>query len=511
MLQKLFLTFAVSLTLFAVRVADAADTPNIVLIISDDHSYPHIGIADGQTKTPNLDKLAREGMIFSRAYVTCPQCAPSRSSFVTGRSPVSLGTTRFPAPLPRDVPIYQEVIKPLGYFTGMGGRPYHLDGDTHGDADIAAVFKEKGLGQLENRLDYLKQVQKTNPGQEYRDACIEQFREMLDKAGDRPFAVQIGFSDPHRPWDRRQIPDPQDPTKLKLPPFYPDTKLVRDDFADYLDEVNRLDYDAGRILDELDKRGLKEKTLVMFIGDNGASQLRGKGTLWEFGINVPLIVRWPNHVQPGSTSGALISGEDLAPTFIEVAGANPPKSMTGHSFLKLLQGDKGYVERDYLFAERGPHADQLPVGQAAFDLGRTIVGKQFKLIYTATWNQPYWQCDAAGQPFWREVTQLAVDKKLPDRLNELYGSPARPMFELYDLKNDPSEMHNLIGEAKYAPVVADLKHRLTVWMSGEKDFIPIPIGKDWANHEPPKPGGPLPTKSPRDEKPANPSREKEPG
>ena len=474
----------------------SADPPNIVLIISDDHSHPHFGLADGQTKTPNLDRLAREGMYFSRAYVTCPQCAPSRSSFVTGRSPIALGTTRFPAPLPRDVPIYQEILDPLGYFTGMGGRAYHLDGKPGNGQDIRDVYAAKNLGNLQTRLDYLKQAGGKNR-LKFREQCLDQFREMLDEAGDAPFAVQIGFSDPHRGWDRQHIPDPQDPSALELPPFFPDTKLVRDDFADYLDEVNRVDGSVGRILDELDDRGLAENTLVMFVGDNGASLLRGKGTLWEMGVRVPLIARWPGRIAPGGTSDALISGEDLAPTYIEAAGGTPPESMTGRSFLNLLLGEP-YEEREYVFAERGPHADGLPVNQSAFDLGRTIVGRRYKLIYTATWMQPYNPTDASGQPFWKQILQLGVDGKLSDRQEELFIARTRPMFELYDLENDRWEMTNLIGDPGHKQIAEELKRELMLWMQGERDFIPIPTGNRWGTPALPEPGGKAPSKSPRE-------------
>src|SRR5262249_33439671 len=155
------------------------------------------------------------------------------------------------------------------------------------------------------------------------------------------------------------IPQPHDPARLKLPVHYPDTQLVREDFARYYDEIARFDSDFGQVLGELQKRGLADTTIVLFMGDNGASQFRGKGALYEYGVHVPLLVRWPGVVKPASATGELISGEDLAPTFLEAAGVAVPKAMTGRSFLKLLRGES-FAGRQYVFAERGAHGSGLP-------------------------------------------------------------------------------------------------------------------------------------------------------
>ena len=239
--------------------------------------------------------------------------------------------------------------------------------------------------------------------------ALGQFREFLDlvPAG-KPFVLQLCFSDPHRPLDRNAIPQPHDPARLTLPAHYPDTKLVRDDFARYYDEIARFDSNVGQVLAELQNRGLADNTLVAFMGDNGSSQLRGKGTLYEFGVHVPLIVRWPGVVKPGSATSELISGEDLAPTFLEAAGVSAPPEMTGRSFVKLLSGEP-FGGREYVFAERGAHGQGLPTNSANFDLGRTVIGKRYKLIYTATWQIPYTPVDCAGDPFWQELVQMNKD------------------------------------------------------------------------------------------------------
>jgi arylsulfatase A-like enzyme len=277
--------------------------------------------------------------------------------------------------------------------------------------------------------------------------------------------------------DRNAIAEPHDPAKLKLPAWYPDTPGVRDDFARYYDEIARFDGDFGTVLAELDKRGLAESTLVAMMGDNGASQFRGKGTLYEFGIHVPLLVRWPGVVKPGSSTAELVSAEDLAPTFLEAAGIAAPKEMTGQSFCRLLRGEP-FEGRRYVFAERGAHGSGLPNNSAAFDLGRCVVGKRYKLIYNALWQIPYTPVDFAGDPFWKEIQQTNAEGKLAPELARLYFSPTRPMFELYDLLNDPSELNNLIRTPEGAEMERQLKEVLQEWMILERDFLPLPIPGD---------------------------------
>jgi arylsulfatase A-like enzyme len=448
--------------------AATAKRPNILLVLSDDHSYPHVGCyGNPDIKTPNLDRFASEGIRLDRAYVACPQCVPSRATIMTGRSPVGVAMTRFSAPLARDVVTYPELLRAQGYFTGVAGRTFHLDGAAN-SPESRAVYEKYGLQTFSQRLDYVKQAGK-------RPDTLGQYREFLDAVPkDKPFFLQLCYSDPHRPLDKNAIPEPHDPAKLTLPAHYPDTPAVREDFARYYDEISRFDGDFGAVLAELDKRGLARDTLVAFMGDNGASQLRGKGTLYELGIHVPLLVRWPAVVKPGATSATLISAEDLAPTFLAAAGVAPAKEMTGRSFLKLLQGEP-FEGRNYVFAERGAHGSGLPNNSAAFDLGRCVVAKRYKLIYNALWQIPYAPVDFAGDPFWKELEAMNAAGKLSPELARVYFSPTRPMFELYDLEADPREFRNLIGSKEAAQVEHELKAALQEWMILERDYVPLPI------------------------------------
>ena len=213
------------------------------------------------------------------------------------------------------------------------------------------------------------------------------------------------------------------------------------------------------------------------MADNGASQFRGKGTLNEYGIHVPLLMRWPGVIQPGSASAALISGEDLAPTFLAAAGLPIPPEMTGQSFAPLLRGAP-FTPRTHLFAQRGPHASSLPGTSSSFDLGRVVVTPTHKLIYNAMGQLPYWPVDFAGQPFWQELVGQNEAGKLDSKFAALYFAPTRPMFELYDLKADPAELTNLAGRPETAALERTLKGHLQEWMILERDFIPLPIAPE---------------------------------
>ena len=447
-----------------------AEKPNVLVILSDDHSAAHVGCyGNPDIKTPNLDAFAASGLRCDRAYVTCPQCVPSRASILTGRSPVSIGMTRFSAPLPRDVRTFPELLRAAGWFTGVAGRTYHLDGAPT-SPESRAVFEKHGMVTFADRFDFVKKAHGSTQS-------LAQFQEFLDlKPQEKPFFLQLCSADPHRPLAECG-PERHDPATIRLPAHYPDTPLVREDFAKYYDEISHLDVFFGDVMAELERRHLAQNTVVVFMGDNGCSQLRGKGTLYEFGIRVPLLIRWPAKIRPGSVAAELISGEDIAPTLLEAVGLPVPPEMTGKSFAGLFQGDT-HTSREYIFAERGAHGSALPNGSASFDLGRVVVSPTHKLIYNVTWQLPYQPVDCTQEPFWTELQQLNRDKKLEHRWAQLYFSPTRAMFELYDLQADPAELNNLAGNSAAAVVESELKAALQEWMILERDFVPLPVAPE---------------------------------
>lgn len=455
--------------LSAVSALSAAPRPNILHIMSDDHSFPHVGCyGNADIMTPNLDKFAAEGIRFDRAYVASPQCVPSRASVMTGRAPVDIDMSRFSAPLPRNVLTYHEHLRKHGYFTGVAGRTFHLEGAKN-SPESKAVFEEYTLETFNDRLDFVKTAGGDN------DAALAQFTEFLDAVPKgKAFSLQLCSSDPHRPLSTSG-PEKHDPTKIKLPLHYLDTPAIRADFARYYDEIAHFDVFFGRVMEELRKRGLAENTLVLFMGDNGCAQFRGKGTLYEFGIHVPLLARWPGVIKPGSVSSDLISGEDLAPTYLEAAGLEVPQEMTGRSFAKLLRGET-HEAREHVFAQRGVHgSSSLPVNSATFDLGRVVVGEKYKLIYNVLWQIPYWPVDFAGDPMWQEMVELNAKGNLTPEVSKMYFSPTRPMFEMYDIAGDTGEFNNLYGRPEFAEEQQKLLGALHRWMILQRDFVPLPI------------------------------------
>lgn len=441
-------------------------SPNIVFIVSDDHSAPFLSsYGYPQIKTPNIDRLAKEGIRYNRAYTTAPQCVLSRAAIMTGRNTLDIQMTRFSAPLDASVISYPELLRKGGYYTGLLGRNFHLDGNRR-VPETVAVLEKYGLETFKNRVDYLN-------ASGNRDSIFQQYTEFLDKVPKgKPFFVQVGYSDPHRIYNAKDF-EP-DPATLTLPEHWPDTKGVRADFAAYLGEIQRLDSDVGRVLDDLDKRGLSGNTLVVFIGDNGGALLRGKGTLYDLGIHVPLIIRHPGLIKAGQVSDALVSGIDIAPTFLSVAGVPVPKEITGNSLTKGFS-DSGFAGHDYIFALRGAHGQGLPTNSSNFDLGRTIFNKKYKLIYNAIWQIPYHPVDFAGQPFWLELKQQNAEGKLDEKYSKLLFAERRKMFEIYDLEADPSETNNLSGQAAVKDIEHDLKARLQEWMIVNRDYLPLPI------------------------------------
>jgi arylsulfatase A-like enzyme len=465
LLPSVLLSLIALAALFA--PVSAASRPNILHIMSDDHSYPHLGCyGNPDIKTPNLDKFAAQGIRMDRAYVSCPQCVPSRATIMTGRSPVDIDMSRFSAPLPREVITYHEHLRKAGYYTGVAGRTFHMNG-AKTSPESAAVFDEFKLETFVDRVDYMK----TSPD---NDISFSQFTEFLDAVPQgKPWDLQLCSNDPHRPLTTSG-PEKHDPAKIKLPPHYLDTPAIREDFARYYDEIAHFDMFFGKVMAELEKRGMADNTLVLFMGDNGCSQFRGKGTLYEFGIHVPMLARWPGVIKPGTVSDELISGEDLAPTYLQAAGLDVPKGMTGHSFVKLLRGEP-HEEREFIFSERGAHGSGAPLNSAAFDLGRVVVGKKFKLIYNALWQIPYWPVDFAGDKHWQEMVEQNAKGSLPPEVSRMYFSPTRPMFEMFDVAYDNGEFNNLYGKPEFAEDQKKMLAAMQRWMILQRDFVPLPI------------------------------------
>ncbi|MDI1247460.1 MAG: sulfatase [Lacunisphaera sp.] len=445
--------------------------PNIVLIVSDDHSVPHLGAYGFPVPTPNFDRFAAAGMTFNRMFTTAPQCAPSRASFATGRSSVAVQASRFAAGVPREIEMFPQILRrEAGYYTGIIRRAHHLDGWTNAaNTLIQGIWKKHNIPSVAERFD------RVDMGGDYRQTAskIDAFFAQAPK--DRPFFLWVNFNDPHHPWN---APAVVAPAKLPLPPDWPDTPEMRADFGRYLDEIVRMDTEFQVVLDKIEARGVTAHTIVIFVGDNGLALPRGKGSLYDRGINVPLLVRWPGHIAPGSRSSALVSGEDFAPTLLEAAGLPVPAKITGRSILPLLTGDPAYRPREHIFAMRGVHGSPVFDENARsndYDLSRAIRSDRYKLILNYTPWMLYRPVDSYNDPGWKGISAAHTARTLAAPFDRLYFGTPRPIVELYDLQADPGEMHNLAGNPAYAEIEHALKVALTEKMIIDFDYLPLPL------------------------------------
>ncbi len=455
----------------AVASAAADVRPNILLILSDDHSVPHLGCyGSPNAVTPHLDRFSAEGMRFNRAYTTSPQCAPSRTSMFAGRSPVALGVTRFAQPAPADTVFFTDVLRRAGYWVGLEGRYHHLAGRVREQPEIAAALEEAGLNYLKQRFDHVNIT--STKGEPGLAQAAQRFSDTLATVpAGQPFFLYFGFNQPHRPWGRNVDKKMFDPAKFVLPPDWPDLPEVREDYGQFLQDVYELDRGFGRLMEVLERRGLREKTLVLFMGDNGEALWRGKGTLYDRGTHVPLLVRWPGVVKPGSQCDALVSGEDLAATLLGAARLAVPPKMTSVSFLPALQGAV-FAGRDFVFAERGWHFG--PVTRTdGLDLSRSVTSRRHRLIYNVLPERAYTPVDATGTAAWKALTAASQAGTLSRLHRRLLFETPRPVFELFDLKADPHELNNLAGKPEHAEVERTLRASLGAWMVREGDYLPL--------------------------------------
>lgn len=413
-----------------------AGPPNIVLIIADDLGTDDIGPYGGRARTPGLDRLAREGMRFDRAYVTASSCSPSRASLITGRYPHATGAAELHQPVPAGQVTFVEKLRAAGYWTAAAGK-WHL-----GPA-------------LKDRFDVVREAKQGDPS-----GCGGWLPLLGERPRDRPFFLWLASFDPHRDYQAGAATPPHRPENVAVPPELPDTPEVRADLADYYDEIARLDGHVGAILDELDRQGIAEQTLVVFLSDNGRPFPRGKTTLYEAGIRTPLLARWPGHVPAGASCKALASTVDLAPTFLELAGAGDFPTGQGVGIAACLS-DPAARPRHQVHAERNWH-DFASHGRAVRD-------ERYKYIRNDDAALPLTPpADAVRSPTFRAMRRLRDAGKLDPGHGTAFGAP-RPPEELYDLDADPDERHNLADDPAHAEALARLRSGLAAWSRATGD------------------------------------------
>ncbi len=407
--------------LFAIFV-QAAKLPNILWITSEDNG-PHLGCyGDQYATTPNLDALAKKGMMYTRAISNAPVCAPARTTIISGLYPPSTGAEhmRSMTRLPASFKMYPVYLRELGYYcTNNSKEDYNLIKE-------GEVWNESGRkGHWRNRPE------------------------------GSPFFAIFNFTISHESKIRKR-PHQQihDPANVRIPAYHPDHPEVRKDWAQYYDMITEMDKMVGDKLKELKDDGLEDDTIVFYYGDHGSGMPRSKRWPFFSGLNVPLIVhlpkKWAHLASPdfevGGSSDRRVGFVDLAPTLLSLAGQKPPAHLQGHAFLGKHQAPP----QEYGYGFRGRMDER-------YDMVRSVVGKRYIYIRNYMPHKLYGQ--HVGYMFVTTTTQ--VWKRLFDegKLNEAQSHfwKVKPPEELYDLENDPDEVNNLINSKNHAQILKKMR------------------------------------------------------
>ncbi len=435
--------------------------PNIILIIADDVSWDDIGAyGHPSIKTPNLDRLAREGMRFDNAFLTTSSCSPSRSSIITGKYPHMTDAEQLHWPLPGYNVTFVEKLREAGYWTAQAGK-WHLGDEVKERFDLIIPEGANGF------------VYKTG-GQE---SGFKKDTELSDGSGaqnwipalnarpqGKPFFLWLAAVDPHRPYFEGAITKPHKLSDVKLPPYFPDNEEVRKDFALYYDEVSRMDAYIGQLDSALKEQRISENTLILFITDNGRPFPRDKTTLYDGGIKTPWIVKWPAKVRVGGVSRSLVSSIDIATTFLSLAEVAASSNFLGKDFSPILFDPNAEI-RDFVFAEDHWHDFA--------DYSRAVRNKQFKYIrnyYPDLPNTP--SADALRAGAYQSMMRLEREGKLTAAQRRCFVSP-RDEEELYDTLEDPHELNNLAKDSLYRNQLLTMRDELERIRKATNDVLPI--------------------------------------
>jgi arylsulfatase A-like enzyme len=433
--------FLFTLLLLSTTATTAQRLPNILWLSCEDLS-PHFGCyGDSTVPTPNIDRLAREGVRFTNAFTTAGVCAPSRCAIITGQYQTATGghnmrtlSNTYPEQTglpkeysvvpPSDVRAFPEYLRARGYYTTNN-----------------------------NKTDYQFQSPPTVWDETSGQAHYK------NRAPDQPFFAVFNSTLTHESqvWERARLPLRVDPARVKLPPYYPDTKTVRQDVARHFSNVRDLDDWVGEKLRELEAAGLLDSTIIFFWSDHGDGLPFFKREVYDRGLRVPLLVRFPDGKFAGTTRDELISMIDLAPTVLSLAGIPTPKAMHGQAFFGKFAAK---TSRRYVFGA----SDRL---DSHYDRVRSVHDGRFQYVRNFRPDQPRY-LDLAyrkQQPMMRELLELRDAGKL-NETQRLWFEPTKPAEAFYDLKTDPYQLTNLADDPRYA---ADLKRLRTAFETWQRE------------------------------------------
>lgn len=416
--------------------AVAQSRPNMLWISCEDIS-PNLGCyGDEYAETPNLDRLADEGARFTRCFSHAGVCAVARSGIITGTYPVSIGSHHMRSRIvpPPYVKCFTEYLRAAGYYcTNRSKTDYNFEAPrTAWDENSRNSTDWKGR----------------SPGQ--------------------PFFSVINLTISHESRIRADFDELRhDPAEVALPPYIPDTPVARRDRARYYDIITLMDRQVGEILESLEEDGLAKDTVVFFWSDHGEGLPRGKRWVYDSGIRVPMIVRWPGQIEAASVRQDLVCFLDFAPTLLSLAGVDVPAHMRG----RVILGAGSGPEPEFLFA----HRDRM---DEAYDMIRGVRGRRFKYIR----NFEPWRSYAQNIDYMNKMPTMVAMRRLHAQgalqgAERLYFRELKPVEELYDCRTDPHEIHNLADSAEHRETLARMRQELEAWQErvGDRGLIPEPL------------------------------------
>lgn len=415
-----------------------AAKPNIVVFISDDHSQlDSQAYGSTEVRTPNMARLAAEGMKFTHASVASPSCGPSRTTLLTGLWSARNGAQPNHTPKRPDVASLPPVLHALGYEVAAIGKVAH-----------STYAKDHGFDYIEG------------PNQGFSETGgVAKFLANRDAA--KPLCLFIGTRHPHVPWSDDRA---YDPMAVKVPPTHLDTQATREQRASYLTDVTKADTLLGEVR-ALAIEKVPGDTLFIYTADHGAQWPFGKWNLYDASSRIPLIIAWPDHLKPGTTSDAMVCWPDLLPTFIELAGGKVPDGLDGKSFAGILRGTTT-THRDQVYSTHSGDGDfnVYPIRSV-----RTRDWKYIRNLHPEFQHHTHISRSSgpSGLVYWK--TWLAPAEKDAAAAAVVKRYSERPAEEIYDLAADPFELHNLAANPKQATRLAAMRAELDAWMKQQVD------------------------------------------
>lgn len=424
---------------------------NIVLFIADDLGINDTGPYGNEVvRTPALDQFAQESLLFSRAFATSPTCAPSRSSMFTGLMPFRNGAHSNHSGVTPGTKSLVHYLHPLGYRVALGGK-LHI-----GPEEVFPFEKIANTNVREPGTE-------GKPGIHY-DLNLGPINSWLaGQKKNKPFLLVVGEHSPHVVWPY----DAQyDPEKVNIPSKHIDTRETRESRARYYTDITKMDENFGKILKSLEQHDLSDNTVVIFVSDQGPQWPFGKWSLYDEGVQVPLLIRWKGKAEKGKSTNVMVSLVDLLPTFIEIAGGKAPEDIDGKSFLPVLTGNRNLHRKEIFASHTGD-------GEMNRSPSRMLRTQHFKYILNLAPEIKYTtHMDRVKREGVNEYWESWRDKSFTEKhaAAVLWRYHNRPVEEFYELKSDPEEIQNLAADPKYSEKLKDFRKQMNSWRAQQGDF-----------------------------------------